>query len=344
MPYALLDDQFHSNPKVIAMGLDGCGLYARALSYCGDYLTDGFVPLEWLTAATGRRRKLLNHLTAIGAWQQVHVKDHISYADRSGNEHQFVVHTEGVWIPDYTAFNPSKVEYYATHKRKSAAGRKGAIKRWSDSSSDTSSHSTSHSRSDGSEYGSDDGKNMARARGAGAAPSPALTREALKAEAGSRRENAEQPAPALELDPNTADPIIKLVIELRDRDNGTEHTIRTNFGHLPEAAFAYALEEIQRCRTDTDSDSGLAYTVLQRIADTGLIADTPAAGGGGNLDLEKERADPEQRRRRFVEGDGHLLPVDELEFQLGEMGAEDGELVGLLDLAADLRSSSGVAT
>lgn len=51
--------------------------------------------------------------------------------------------------------------------------------------------------------------------------------------------------------------------------------------------------------------------------------------------------DPVDRRRRFVEGDGRLLPADELEFQLREMGADGDELEELTDLAADLRGVPG---
>lgn len=140
MPYALLDDQYHSNPKVIAMGLDGAGLYSRALSYCADYLTDGFVPLEWATAIVGRRRKILAHLTEVGAWQRVHVRDRIAYTDRSGNEHELAVKDEGFWIADYVMFNPSRIEYQATRKKKASAGKKGAVTRWGDSTSDSTTH------------------------------------------------------------------------------------------------------------------------------------------------------------------------------------------------------------
>jgi hypothetical protein len=42
-----------------------------------------------------------------------------------------------------------------------------------------------------------------------------------------------------------------------------------------------------------------------------------------------------ERRARFVAGDGARLPVDELEFQLTEMGAGPDELVELLSAAAD---------
>ena len=45
MPYALLDDGFHSDPKLEAIGLAGKGLIANAFSYCGQWSSDGFVPL-----------------------------------------------------------------------------------------------------------------------------------------------------------------------------------------------------------------------------------------------------------------------------------------------------------
>lgn len=147
MPYALLDDQYHSNPKVIAMGLDGAGLYSRALSYCADYLTDGLIPLEWAAAVAGRRSKLPAHLEHVGAWQRVHERDHIVYADRTGRVHELDVKTEGFWIPDYTTFNPSRTEYETTRKRKSKAGQKGAIKRWSDNTSHSTTHNSSYSTS-----------------------------------------------------------------------------------------------------------------------------------------------------------------------------------------------------
>ena len=38
-----LDDQFHSQPKVIAAGNAAIGLYCRLGTYCADKLTDGFV-------------------------------------------------------------------------------------------------------------------------------------------------------------------------------------------------------------------------------------------------------------------------------------------------------------
>lgn len=44
MTWFKLDDQFHSQPKVIAAGNAAIGLYCRLGTFCADKLTDGFVP------------------------------------------------------------------------------------------------------------------------------------------------------------------------------------------------------------------------------------------------------------------------------------------------------------
>lgn len=44
MSWAKLDDRFWMHPKVISAGNVGAGIFARFLSYCGAYLTDGLVP------------------------------------------------------------------------------------------------------------------------------------------------------------------------------------------------------------------------------------------------------------------------------------------------------------
>lgn len=107
MPWVLLDDGFHSNPKVLAVGNAGAGLYARALSYCGDHLTDGYVPMSWArTAATANLRQ---HLVDAGLW-----------AEENG----------GYRIDDYLEVNPSRAEVEERRKKKAEAGRKGAEKRW----------------------------------------------------------------------------------------------------------------------------------------------------------------------------------------------------------------------
>lgn len=89
MTWVKLDDKWHGHPKVLAAGLAASGLYARALSYCGDYLTDGYVPDGWVAAAiVGERRDTPARLEEVGLWERA--------ADGRG------------WlIPDFLEYNPS---------------------------------------------------------------------------------------------------------------------------------------------------------------------------------------------------------------------------------------------
>lgn len=353
MPFALLDDRFHANPKIKAAGLDGAGLYALALSYCGDHVTDGFVPHTWAKSIVGRSNRLISRLENVGLWISSRPGDVLEMTDKRGNSFTRTVTEPGYFIPDFVQHNVSSVEAEQRRKEKAKAGRKGAIKRWSDSSSHSSSQRHQPSQADSSSQGKTmadaNGKTMARAHARAWDPSPTPLggsktdhQTSSKAEAGLSRADFENPAAAInDFAPNTADPIVRLVLELRDRDNGTDHVLRSNFGQLPEAAFAYALEEVRRCRATSESDSGLAYAILERISETGVIGDEiiPPSDPARS---PKPAVDPVARRRRFVETSGWQLEPDHLEDELGEMGATDDELVGLLELAADLRRGAVV--
>lgn len=124
MPAVNLLDDFHSNPKVIAAGNEAAGVYARALSYCGAYLTDGFIPGGWALGAAAGRRKALTRLIEVGLW---------------------VEEGDGYRIPDYLDLNRSKAEVVEHHEAKARAGKKGALKRWS-RNSDSTSHSETMTR------------------------------------------------------------------------------------------------------------------------------------------------------------------------------------------------------
>lgn len=113
MAWVYLDDEFHSNPKIVQAGLDAAGLYARALSYCGAYLTDGFVPGGWANEAAGRKHALPQKMVELGLWNTV---------------------TGGFQIRDYLEFNPARevilAKRAATSATRAEAGRKGASSRW----------------------------------------------------------------------------------------------------------------------------------------------------------------------------------------------------------------------
>lgn len=89
MSWAKLDDKFWANPKVDAVGLDAVGLYAVALSYCGDQLTDGFVPEPRAVSLARGRRRLVKALVDGGLWAEVE---------------------GGYRVVDYLDYNPSRSE------------------------------------------------------------------------------------------------------------------------------------------------------------------------------------------------------------------------------------------
>jgi hypothetical protein len=121
--WVYLDDKFHSNAKVLEVGNDGAGLYARALSYCGDHLTDGFVPLAWAkTAAPPKlRKKLVDH----SMWIEVKAEDWYEVMD-GDTPYKVAIPTAGYFIPDYLMTNPSKARVLDKRSKRQAAGRLGA--------------------------------------------------------------------------------------------------------------------------------------------------------------------------------------------------------------------------
>lgn len=111
MVWVTFDDKFHSNPKIVSAGLDGAGLYARALTYCGDHLTDGYVPCQWASEVAPKRVR--DKLSSTGLWIQ------------NGAYY---------YIPDYLEFNPSRGEVERRRSEisqvRSKAGKRGAEARW----------------------------------------------------------------------------------------------------------------------------------------------------------------------------------------------------------------------
>jgi len=87
MAWVKIDDGFWSNPKVRKAGPCGAGVYVMALSYCGQYLTDGTMPEE--------------------IWQLFGNK----WARTQAIEAELVRLENGnVLIPDFLDFNPSADE------------------------------------------------------------------------------------------------------------------------------------------------------------------------------------------------------------------------------------------
>ena len=100
MPWVRLDDGFYDNPKVLRAGDAAIGLYARALSYCGRHLTDGFVPTEFV-----------RHLSAV--------------ADRLVRAKLWERVPDGFRVHDYLAYNPSRAQARQKRRLRAEAGRTG---------------------------------------------------------------------------------------------------------------------------------------------------------------------------------------------------------------------------
>lgn len=89
MSWVKLDDQFPSHPKMVEAGGDAAWLHVCALCYCGQHLTDGFIPKGIVGRLSDRKKPelLAARLVAVGSW--------IDHGDR------YELH-------GYLEFNPSR--------------------------------------------------------------------------------------------------------------------------------------------------------------------------------------------------------------------------------------------
>ena len=107
MSWAKLDDGYCDNPKMLAVGLLGTGLHARAISYCARHETDGKVPLAWVMGQLvdlkpADRKNVLDALERVGL---------------------FTRENGGYVVNDYLDYNPSRAALEA--KREAERKRKG---------------------------------------------------------------------------------------------------------------------------------------------------------------------------------------------------------------------------
>lgn len=106
MDWVKLLTDFEGHPKVLSVGLDGAGLFARSLAYCGKYETDGAIPEAWVEQAVAREGQhgLPNLLVEAGLWKQ----------GENGYE-----------IRDFTDVNRSKTQMDSLRESRSVAGKEG---------------------------------------------------------------------------------------------------------------------------------------------------------------------------------------------------------------------------
>ena len=102
--YVQLVNGFYANEKVQELArsgrMDAVGVFCMALTYCGDHLTDGFVPRRAMLYVIGATGEQVNALCDVGMLEAV---------------------DEGWIIHDYTAHNRTKEQ--VLHARKKSAER-----------------------------------------------------------------------------------------------------------------------------------------------------------------------------------------------------------------------------
>lgn len=102
--YVQLVNEFYANEKVQELArsgrMDAVGVFCMALTYCGDHLTDGFVPRRAMLYVIGATGEQVNALCDVGMLEAVE---------------------EGWLIHDYTAHNRTKEQ--VLHARKKSAER-----------------------------------------------------------------------------------------------------------------------------------------------------------------------------------------------------------------------------
>lgn len=122
--------------------------------------------------------------------------------------------------------------------------------------------------------------------------------------------------------PQTEDPAFRLLRIVRHKDPNTDQIIRSFVGRVPEAAFDYTRDELDRCRETTKHDGRFAIHILNRIKTEGMLASpAPAANSNGAtpepevqmFDCEhcgKMPGGPRTRAQHMHTSHGHPHPDD----------------------------------
>lgn len=265
MSWGKLSDQFHSHPKVIAGGNEVAGVYARAISYCADYSTDGFVSGEW--AKQIAKPRVLDRVTATGLWITVEAGENRTVSERkdSGNRTLPDVFLKilynGFFIPDYLHYNPSRVEVEVAKARRQAAGSKGGTSKPQADTQASAKHLLKHSLS------KTPPKMEAHSR-------PVLKEESsnpvqLPTRNGAGLGILEDAAKQIEERLARQSSAERLLDALGDGDEGTPAVIAGLLDGLPDYAVPVVLHELAHPSTEIRSRTRYAVGLLTRMRDGG---------------------------------------------------------------------------
>lgn len=118
MTWVRLDDGFHSHPKILRAGNGAAGLFARAMSFAGDQLTDGEIPDQWIAGACAGE-ECPSCGRDLGADERDALDD-VGLWRRSDG---------GVLIPDWAEFNPTREQVKADRAAAAERQRRAREKR-----------------------------------------------------------------------------------------------------------------------------------------------------------------------------------------------------------------------
>lgn len=125
MTWGKIDDKLHSHPKADDAGLAALGLWALALSYCCDHLTDGHVSRDRLAKLAGKAPwlKLAGDLCSAKLWHAADERCKNKSCDdlrRPG---------DGFRFHDWADHQPLRADVEAERARKQEAGRRGGFRK-----------------------------------------------------------------------------------------------------------------------------------------------------------------------------------------------------------------------
>lgn len=143
MVWAKLDDEILDNEKITRAGVLGFALHVAAITWCCRKLTDGFVPyarvrllldlseldMEYLDATgapDGTHDSFLDGVHNVGAAQPLRIAERLVTVGLWREDKA----RGGFWIHDFLEYNPSKEEAESAKAARSSGGKKGAERRW----------------------------------------------------------------------------------------------------------------------------------------------------------------------------------------------------------------------
>lgn len=112
MPFVQLDDQIANHPKILKAGPEAAWLWACAIAYCQNHLTDGYVTSEVLYTMPGFKH---GHQKALA--------ERLVQAVKPGGTHGLLERRgDDYLVHDYLDRNPTKA--VVLERRRKAAERK----------------------------------------------------------------------------------------------------------------------------------------------------------------------------------------------------------------------------